>query len=162
MQLFRVTPEPKVRAFDGVGASTFPGRWNVRHRRTVYASSGIPLAILELLARSGAEPLRAMLAYPLEVPDRLLDRLDLRRLPRFWRSLGGRDDCRALGEEWRASGSSVGFIVPSAVVPEGYDFGDFNVVLNPERVGFSRVAIGEPIPLELDDRIAPRPSCYGR
>jgi RES domain-containing protein len=68
--------------------------------------------------------------------------------------LVGRNECRRLAEAWRASRSSLGLLVPSAVVPEAYRFEEFNVVLDPAHRDFARVELGDPVPLTIDDHLA--------
>lgn len=155
MKLFRITQQrSRAAAFDGVGSSLYPGRWNERTKRVVYVTSRIPLGILEIMVQSSGTPLAGYVAFPLEVPDELLDTLDRAALSRSWRTADpGRAECRRHGERWRAGDASAGIIVPSAVLPEAYDFGDVNVVLNPLHPAFSGVTIDEPVPLDVDTRL---------
>jgi RES domain-containing protein len=123
-------------------------------RRVVYVTSRIPLGILEVMVQSSGTPLVGYLAYPLDVPDELLERLDRSVLSPNWRTaMAGRAECRTHGETWRARASSVGLVVPSAVLPEAHDFGDVNAVLNPLHIAFDRVRIDSPIPLVVDSRL---------
>ena len=152
--LFRVTTQrDRVAAFDGVGASLYPGRWNERGQRAVYTSSRLPLAILEVMVQSSVSTLVGYVAYPLDVLEDALSAFDRTRLSPTWRSGAGREECRAFGEEWRATRRSLGLVVPSAVVPEAYGFGDVNVILDPLHPDFPRVTIGEPIALDVDPRL---------
>jgi RES domain-containing protein len=155
VRLFRITRQrERALAFDGVGSSLYPGRWNERMRRIVYATSRIPLGILEILVQSSGAPLVGYVAYPLDVPDELLEVFDRSVLTPAWRSaLAGRDECRIHGERWRAGGRTVGLVVPSAVVPEAQAFGDVNVVLNPAHADFARIRIERPIALNVDPRL---------
>lgn len=154
MRLFRITQQrERSAAFDGVGASLYPGRWNERTRRVVYAAARIPLGILEILVQSSGAPLAGYVAYPLDVPDDMLETFDRSLLSPTWRTAHGRAECRVHGEAWRARGASAGLVVPSAVVPEAYDFGDVNVVLNPLHAEFARVTIGTPVPLDINSRL---------
>jgi RES domain-containing protein len=61
-----------------------------------------------------------------------------------------------LGERWRSANASAGLAVPSAVLPEAYDFGDVNVVFDPLHPDFARITVGEPIPLDVDARLQAR------
>lgn len=154
MRLFRLTTQREpAAALDGLGASLYPGRWNERGRRTVYATSRLPLGLLEVMVQSSPAGLTGFVAYPLDVPDDALTALDRTILPADWRTMPGRDACRAFGEAWRSAGTSPGLIVPSAVVPEAYDFGDVNVVLDPLHPGFARIAVETPIALDPDPRL---------
>ena len=67
--------------------------------------------------------------------------------------MAGRAECRALAEAWRRSGVSAGLIVPSAVVPEAFEKGEFNVVLDAERAELARVVVSASTPLALDRRL---------
>jgi RES domain-containing protein len=156
VRLFRITTEraDRAAAVDGIGASLYPGRWNERGRRAVYSTTRIPLGVLEILVQANVTALVGFVAYPLDVPDAALTRFDRGRLRASWRTMVGRDECRAFGEEWASAKTSVGLIVPSAVVPEAYDFDDFNVILDPEHPEFHRVTAGDPIRLDMDSRLA--------
>jgi len=155
VQLFRITRHrERASAFDGIGSSLYPGRWNERMRRVVYVTSRIPLGILEILVQSSGAPLVGYVAYPLDVPDQLLEVFDRSALTPAWRTaLQGREECRVHGERWRLRGSSLGLIVPSAVVPEAQPFGDVNVVLNPVHADFARIRIERPIALNVNPRL---------
>lgn len=155
MRLFRVTTQrDRVAAFDGIGASLYPGRWNERGRRTTYTATSLPLGILEILVQANVTTLVGFFAYPLDVPDDAITRFDPSRLSSSWRTMPGRDECRAFGEEWASAKTSVGIIVPSAVVPEAYDYDDFNVIIDPEHPDFRRVTVGNPTPLHMDPRLS--------
>lgn len=119
----------------------------------VYAASQIPLALLEVIVQSGQATLVGYRAYPVTLPDECLERLDRSRLEVGWRTIGGREPCRRIGEKWYASGRSLGLIVPSAVLPEAYDFGCFNVLVNPAHPEADRLEIGDPIELDIDSRL---------
>ncbi len=119
----------------------------------VYVASQIPLSVLEVLAQAGPIPLVGYVAYPVIVDDALLERFDRARLATDWRTMSGRAQCQKFGEEWRAAGTKLGLIVPSAVIPEADDFGSFNVVLNPEHPSFGTLDISDPIELDIDGRI---------
>ena len=154
MRLFRVTTQrDPVAAFDGVGASLYPGRWNESGRRTVYVTTRLPLGILEVLVQSSFSTFAGFVAYPLDVPDDIVTWFERPLLSPAWRTMRGRDECRAFGERWRSSAVSAGLAVPSAVVPEAYDFGDLNAILDPLHRDFARVTIGEAIALDVDARL---------
>ena len=155
MRLFRITQQrDAAAAFDGVGSSLYPGRWNERSTRVVYVTSRIPLGILEVIVQSSASPLLDYFAHPVDVPDHLLETFDRATLYPQWRTAdAGRDECRRHGEIWRASGATLGLLVPSAVIPEAFAFGDFNVILNPLHKDMVRAAVGTAVSLELDEHL---------
>ncbi|MEA2663185.1 MAG: hypothetical protein QOI11_129 [Candidatus Eremiobacteraeota bacterium] len=154
MRLFRLTNQrDPVAAFDGVGASLYPGRWNERGQRMVYVTTRLPLGILEVLVQSSLSTFAGFVAYPLDVPDDAVTWFERPLLSPAWRTMRGRDECRTFGERWRSSAVSAALAVPSAVVPEAYDFGDVNLILDPLHPDFTRVTVGNPIPLDVDDRL---------
>jgi RES domain-containing protein len=158
VRLFRVTQQrDSAAAFDGMGSSLYPGRWNERSTRVVYVTSRISLGILEVIVQSSASPLLDYFAYPVDVPDRLLETFDRSALSAQWRSAGaGREECRRHGEAWLEKRTSLGLIVPSAVVPEALAFGDFNAILNPVHEDMVHATVEAAVPLELDERLRAR------
>jgi RES domain-containing protein len=153
---FRITRNPDaVAAFDGIGASMYPGRWNERNQRAVYVTTRLPLGILEVLVQDAVTTLRGYGAFPLEIPDDIaLETADRAAFSPSWRTaFAGRTECRAIGEAWRARKATVGLIVPSAVVPEAFAFGDFNIVLDPTHPDFQRLAIAARLDLDIDARL---------
>ena len=157
MRLYRVCRlrASAAEAIDGYGAAHSPGRWNVRGVRAVYLASRVALGLLEVVVQAGTVALADYAYYPVQVPDERLTRLDRTRLSADWRTMArGRDECRALANEWHTSGSSAGLIVPSAVIPEAYDEGEFNVVFDPEHPDFRDVVLEAPARLNVDSRLA--------
>jgi RES domain-containing protein len=138
------------RAFDGTGAALYPGRWNHRGERVVYAASTLSLAALELLVHTDPDLLPPRLvAFAVDVPDDPPpEEIDVATLPRGWRRHPPGDATRDLGSAWLARGATVALLVPSAVVPS-----ERNVVLSPAHAHFARVRIGKPEPFVLDPRL---------
>jgi RES domain-containing protein len=156
VRCFRVTPTTDpVKAFDGIGASHFPGRWNQRNERAVYVTTSLPLGVLEVMVQDSIASLNGYGFYPLEIPDDVvLSTVDVATLSRTWRTArAGRVECRAIGEAWRARRESVGIIVPSAVVPEAFAFQNYNIVLDPTHTEFGRLVIDAHIALDVDARV---------
>jgi hypothetical protein len=93
--------------------------------------------------------------YPVTIPDDLpLSDFDHTSLSPRWRTArDGRVECRAIGETWRAGKTSIGLKVPSAIIPEAFEYGDFNIVLDPTFPDFHRLTIEPWRPLEADPRI---------
>jgi RES domain-containing protein len=153
LRLYRVTRLRAVaaEAIDGYSAARSPGRWNERGHRAVYLSTRVSLGLLEIVVQAGTASLDGYAYYPVDVPDAQLVRLDRTRLSARWRMMAGRTECRALAAAWR--GTSVGLIVPSAVLPEAYDEGEFNVVLDPGHTGFAAIVLGAPVALHPDPRL---------
>jgi len=138
-----------------MGASKYPGRWNERNERAVYVTTNLPLGVLEVMVQDTITSLNGYGYYLVDIPDDIvLSRVTVATLSATWRTARvGRVECRAIGEAWRSRHGSVGLIVPSAVVPQAFDFDDCNIVLDPTHADFERLVIGAFVPLDVDDRI---------
>ena len=53
-----------------------------------------------------------------------------------------------MGDQWLASGQSCILEVPSVIVPH-----ESNYILNPKHPDFSSIQIGDPIDLDIDQRL---------
>jgi RES domain-containing protein len=156
MRYFRVTPQQDVaRAFDGLGAASSPGRWNQRGQRAVYLSSRLPLALLEVVVQDSTSSLNGYGFYTVEIPDDVhLATIDRNHFSKKWRSArAGRVECREFTQPWWDSQHPLGFIVPSAVMPEAYPYDDFNAVVDPAHPDFVRLTTGDFTALTIDDRL---------
>ncbi len=139
-------------AFDGKAAQRFGGRWNLAGRRAVYASGSKSLAVLEVLVHLDVgRPLPRLVAFSFGVDARLLDSLELTRLPRYWRASRGVLATQELGDDWLASGRNLALAVPSVIVPE-----EVNYLLTPAHPAFGRLKFGRAIPFLLDPRVMDR------
>jgi RES domain-containing protein len=113
---------------DGIGGTFADGRWHNRGERVVYFGGSAAIVVLERLAHTD--------------PDLLPDDLQLARfefsgpmteskveeygaLPADW--IQDEKATRRIGERWRQQGARCLLVVPSAILPE-----EFNFVLNPQ------------------------------
>ena len=112
---------------DGEGARLAGGRWNSRGYPAVYTSSRLSLAALELLVHTDVPLVPPdLVACEIDIPDTLdTEAVELADLPRDWR-LPGHPSCRAIGDRWLDGGRTAVLRVPSAVVPE-----EWNYIINP-------------------------------
>jgi RES domain-containing protein len=111
------------------------------------------LAALEILAPlSAALPDRYMLGAA-DIPNSAaVEVLDESRLPANWLSLDSREQefTRRIGDEWVAQQGTAVLFVPSVII------GERNYVLNPAHRDFRRIAFAEPVPFQVDSRLARR------
>lgn len=138
-------------AFDGEGAQLHGGRWNSPGEPVVYCAATASLAVLEMLVQDS--PLRAQyVLISANIPDNLkINKLTQRQMPTGWRDPRGSDALRTLGDQWRRSGRSAVLMVPSAVMPD-----EWNYLLNPVHPDFHRIRIGQPVKLDTDSRLVAR------
>ena len=133
-------------AFGGQGGVHGSGRWHHRGRPLVYTAAHRSLALLEILAHLDSRwPLQAMVAWEIEVPEKLIHTPD--DLPADWKS--NLEATRTYGDEWLASGRSVALQVPSVIVPV-----EANVLLNPAHPDFRLEWVkAGPEAMEFDPRL---------
>lgn len=136
-------------AMSGAGARLYGGRWNSRGVSMVYASSSLALAAVETFVN--LEPnLRPADLVSIEggIPDAVvIRRLDPATLPAGWRE--SRDESlRRFGDEWIRGGETAALLAPSAAIR-----GEWNVLLNPAHIDFSRITFSAPERFEFDARM---------
>ena len=134
---------------DGAGGGFADGRWHSRGARVVYFGSSAAISVLERLAHTDPDllPDDLRLAYfefsrtvaEAKVEDRAI-------LSANW--IQHETATRRLGDQWRAEGSSCLLSVPSAVLPE-----DFNYVLNPEHDDARLLHLIRERPFRFDPRL---------
>lgn len=136
-------------AFSGEGSRRYKGRWHSVGVRIVYTCSSISLATLELLVRvSRAQLLRDYFVASCTFPEAIVERVDIRSLPKNWRDYPAPPELAEIGNEWVLSRESAVLAVPSAVTPE-----EVNYILNVEHEHFRSVEVGTGRPFQLDLRL---------
>ena len=147
MELFRIT---KGEFAQKLFAPGFPGRWNRSGEEVIYAASSRSLACLENLVHRrstvATSSFRTMVIY---VPDHLTIRhVNLQDLPEEWNQLPINEACQSLGSAWYQSKKSLALRVPSAVIPD-----EFNWVINTRHAEFGKVKIIDVLPFYFDKRL---------
>ena len=134
--------------FSGAGGMYVASRWNHLEVPMVYTATSRALAALEFFVNLEAnEAPDDLLMAEAAVPDLFIEMLDLKQLPRNWRSLDN-ERCRDIGSGWARSLRSLALKVPSVVVD-----GDWNVLLNPRHPEFAKVAMGLVKAFRFDERL---------
>jgi RES domain-containing protein len=135
-------------AFSGEGARRYGGRWNSSGVAVVYTSSVISLAILEWRANLTQWPAPPSVIIEIEFDASLI--WSPPKLPAGWKRWPCPKTNAAVGDNWVRFGSSAVLKLPSAVVPE-----EFNYILNPAHPDFGRISIGKPRVFKADPRLGP-------
>lgn len=134
----------------GTGGLYGSARWHTKGRAIIYTATSLALATLEIAVN--LKMASVILAYhilEIEVPDKLVVKIELPMLPPGWDRKDGEPLlARSIGDRWLASQVSVGLLVPSAVIPQEY-----NVLLNPTHPQFNQVTYGDPLDFPFDARI---------
>jgi RES domain-containing protein len=137
MRLWRIS---NFASLSGEGGLLASGRWHSRGRRIVYLSDHPASALLEVLVHLEVDVEDVPVSYQLlavDLPDDLaLDTVAADALPADWRtSLAA---TRQLGDRWRNAESTVLLRVPSAIVPQA-----FNYMFNPSHADAGAAVIVE-------------------
>ena len=138
-------------AFSGEGARRYGGRWNSTGTAVVYTSSVMSLAILEWRANLTQWPAPPSVLIEIEFDAALV--WSPPRLPACWKRWPCLKANAALGDNWVRCARSAVLKLPSAVVPE-----EFNYILNPAHPDFGKISMGKPRPFKADLRLGPLPS----
>lgn len=135
---------------DKLVASGNPARWNSKGVYVLYAASTRSLACLEnVVHRDGkglSDNFRTML---IQVPDDLkITTITLANLEDTWKEWAASSYTRAIGDAWVARGESAVLQVPSAIIPD-----EFNFVLNTNHPDFRKISLIRTEPFQFDPRI---------
>ena len=147
MLVYRIT----LKAFSaGLYAPGFVGQWNGAGRKVIYCSESIPLAFLEnMIRRQGVGFNQGFKIMVLEIPDNLkIEIVNVIDLKTGWRSTKDYSKCQPIGNAWYDSGTTPVLKVPSAILPEA-----FNFVINSVHTDFKSIKILEVTDLVPDERI---------
>jgi RES domain-containing protein len=136
-------------AFDGEGARLFGGRWNEKGVAVVYTSATLSLAALEVLVHHRVPiPPQEFVAIAADLPDDSPpETVDVSKLPSDWQADPPPRALPRLGSEWARSLRSLVLIVPSALVPQ-----EFNYLINPRHPAAARLSLHPPRAFPFDPR----------
>ena len=135
-------------ALTGQGGLYAARRWNEKGHPIVYTATSRALAAIEYFVN--LEPHQApgdLLMAEVDVPDALIDRLELAPLPKDWFTQNN-SECRRIGMEWLKNRRSAALLVPSVPIR-----GDSNMILNPVHPEFARVKLIKTVPFYYDLRM---------
>lgn len=126
------------------------GRWNEAGRKVIYCAESIALAFLEnMVRRQGVgfnDDFKTMI---LEIPDDLkIQIVTADDLPDGWRKFTDYSKCQPIGNSWYDAGAIPILKVPSAVLPES-----FNYVINSLHPDFKKIKLAKVTDFIPDERI---------
>lgn len=132
-------------------ASGVKGRQNSVGKKVIYTAESIPLAFLEnMVRRQGVGFNSDFRIMFIEIPDSLeILTVNVSDLEEGWRDFNDYPKCQPIGDKWYEEGKTMILKVPSAVLPESY-----NYVINTELSDYGLVKLIEVTDLVPDDRIA--------
>lgn len=136
-------------AMTGHGARISGGRWNPPGLLAVYLAESRALAALEIIVHAPREVLHLdWRVFKVEVPDELIESVDVKELPADWRDLPSSAGARRFGAAWLRGGSAVALRVPSVIVPD-----EWALIINPMHDDFIRLHITKAVEFHFDPRI---------
>lgn len=122
-------------AWSGQGASLYGGRWNHKGSPTVYASTHISLAALEILVHVNRQSiLENFSLFSIEISDKQLMKLSNDYLPGDWLQDPAPLSTMDIGTNWLQSKDSVALLIPSCIIPY-----EFNAIINPQHPYFDKI-----------------------
>jgi RES domain-containing protein len=129
---------------DGEGAKRVGGRWNSPGRAMVYMAESISLAVVENLVHMSKEDFPVGYVSVSALIPGELSILTGDALRKEFPNVGPRE----LGDYWLDSLLSPVLRVPSAIVPE-----EFNFLLNPRHAAFAQIVAEPAVPFVFDARL---------
>src|SRR5262245_54027979 len=120
MRLWRISNFADLSGEGGLLAS---GRWHSRGRRVVYLSDHPASALLEVLVHFEVDVADLPVAYQLlavDFPSEASDIVAMDALPPDWRTNVAAT--RGVGDRWLDAGSTPLLRVPSAIVPQAFNY----------------------------------------
>ncbi|GAA4456918.1 RES family NAD+ phosphorylase [Nibrella saemangeumensis] len=131
-------------------ASGGAARWNSRGKFVIYTAATRALACLENVVHRSGEGLQDLFrVMVIEVPEQLhQEEISLDILPATWAEFQNYYQCQQIGDAWLQRMQTAVLRVPSAIVPNEY-----NYLLNPTHPDFARVRLIQTEPFLFDPRI---------
>jgi len=147
MLVYRIT---KAMYADRLVASGGAARWNSRGQFVIYTAATRALACLENVVHRGSEGLSSTFrVMVIDIPDTVrIETIDPQTLPEDWIDYQQYKTCQPLGGEWLNSNRSAVLRVPSAIIPN-----EWNYLLNPAHPDFSGIRLLQTEPFIFDPRI---------
>ncbi|HEY4380817.1 MAG TPA: RES family NAD+ phosphorylase [Acidobacteriaceae bacterium] len=139
---------------NGEGGRRAPARWHSGGSPIVYLADSPPGALIEVLVHLEIKEATLPRTYTLlriAVPDKLP--IPALKVPKGNAWKGDEALTRKLGDAWLKSRRSVLARVPSAIIPN-----TFNYLLNPLHADASRIRIAESLHAVYDPRLLKRPA----
>jgi RES domain-containing protein len=147
MIVYRFTKQVFSHDISGEGAKKWGGRWNSSGLAVVYTSSTISLSLLELLIyQSSYEEIVINRLMKIKVPENFTPSLAINSLKAGWQH--DIEYCRFIGNEFLQNKNALMLKVPSAVIPEEYNF-----LINPLHPDFKKCALVSSTLFEFDTRL---------
>jgi len=152
MKVYRIEREKYLlQTLSGIGASLHSSsRWNSEGTRIVYTSQSRSLAMLEALVHLDSSDLPSdRFVVEIIIPDNVrISTLSKKTLPKNWYQNPADKSSQLIGDSFIISSTAAVLKVPSAIVPE-----EFNYLINPMHPDAKRIKISRKTKLAFDPRL---------
>jgi RES domain-containing protein len=147
MKVYRITLAKWAGSLEGSGRAA---RWNSNGFYVVYTASSRALACLEnIVHRHSIGRNEAFKIASIDIPERLtIADIDLAALPPNWTDYIQYPACQVLGNQWLESNKTPVLRVPSALIPE-----EFNYLINLRHPDTKDIKIPLVEPFSFDERL---------
>ena len=131
-------------------ASGMRGRWNSEGNKVIYCAESIALAFLEsMIRRQGVGFNKDFKIMIIKIPSKTkINIINVTALEKGWRDFNNYSKCQGPGNKWYNERKDLLLKVPSAVLPE-----TFNYVINTMHPDYKKVKLIEVTDLIPDERI---------
>jgi len=144
MILWRIS---RHRDLNGTGGLAAPGRWHYRGQPIVYLADSPASALLESCVHTSANDIPPEFTLlKIEGPDLRISSITFADLPKNWHVY--QNSTRDLGTAWLHARESAVLRIPSALVPETWNF-----LFNPAHPDAARFRIAGAYPYPFDERL---------
>ena len=150
MEVFRLVRNQFVQTLSGKGAAINGARWNSQGVEMIYTATNRSLAMAEVAVHFSIATLpKNYMMVTLNIPDDIeIASLNPQLLPPNWNQFPHAVATQQLGNNFIMENQFCCLRVPSVVTQ-----GDFNVLINPQHILFSRIQIVEVVNFPFDQRI---------
>jgi len=131
MEVFRISSEKYARSLTASGVSN---RWNKDKQFVIYTGQSRSLSTLESVVHTNSMPTLKSVVMVISIADAddLYSSIHLKDLPPNWKDLAAYPLLQDLGSDWYVRNKSLVLKVPSAIIPQ-----EFNYVINLNHPDFS-------------------------
>lgn len=150
MKVFRLAREKHATPLSGIGAARYGARWNPMGVEMIYTAQNRSLAMAEVAVHLTLATLPDdYVMLTIDIPDEIkFKQLNEEDLPPNWREFPHPVSTQEIGRDFVTENKHCTLIIPSVVTP-----GDYNVLINPNHIDFSKIKITAMDKFPFDKRI---------
>lgn len=150
MKVFRLAREKHATPLSGKGAAKYGARWNPVGIELIYTAQNRSLAMAEVAVHLTLATLPDdYMMLTIDIPDDIkVKQLTEANLPADWQAFPHPASTQDIGRDFVVENEYCALLIPSAVTQ-----GDYNVLINPNHLDFSKITITNIDKFPFDKRI---------